>query len=316
MGGTVKKGLATLFWLCLAGWVQAGEKQIALTFDDLPIVEPLGFWRAREVSNMILRTLEKHAIKAAGFVVEEKIDEDPPKYIILEDWVSRGHILGNHTYGHVDLHQLSPRDFMYHVGDGDKHLWRVSKVHRVDFRYLRFPYLHQGDTKRKKNGVAKALRRIGYEIAPVTVLTDDLSFNQPYLDYEQNPGRLAHLKALYLEHIGSTLEYAERQSQQVFNRNIRHILWLHCGIATASFLEDLIQMLRGRGYQFIPFPEALSDSVFAREGKPPESYAGPYSLSFIDRVAATRELPFDPEHATLSSEEILERIADREKEED
>lgn len=309
----MKKEPAILILLCLPGWVGAEQKQITLTFDDLPIVEPLGFWRPREISNMILRSLERHKIKAAAFVVEERIDDDLPRFIILEDWLTRKHTLGNHTYSHVDLHQLNPQDFLQHVGDGDKYLWRASKLHQGNFRYLRFPYLHEGDTSRKKKAVAKALRRNGYEIAPVTVVTDDLHFNSPYLEYEQDPEKLAHLKAIYLEHIGSALEYAEGQSRKIFGRNIRHILWLHCGIATASFLDSLIEMLHSRGYQFISFPEALSDPAFSDEDEPSEKYVGPHSLSFIDRVAATRELPFDPEHASLSTEEIREKLADREK---
>lgn len=295
--------------LGLGAALQAGEKKIALTFDDLPTAGRLGFWTAREVSSMILRTLERHSIKAAGFVVEEKIDEDASRYIILEDWVTRGHALGNHTYGHVDLHQLSAEDFLHHVADGQKYLWRVSKVHRLNFRYLRFPYLHEGDTPGKKKDVAKALYNGGYEVAPVTVLTSDLSFNDLYIEYERDTERLARLKNVYLEHIGATLDYAESQSQKVFGRNIHHLLWLHCGIATASFLEDLVQMLRTRGYEFVSFPEALSDPAFQRtKGISPETYVGPESLSFVDRMAATRGVSYDPLHARLSKADIEARL--------
>ena len=289
---------------------RAEQKRIALTFDDLPSAGPLGFWIPREVSLMILRALERQGIKAAGFVVEERIDDDPSTYTVLHDWASRGHILGNHTYSHVDLHQLSVRDFLLHVKDGQKYLRRACKPYRRNYRYLRFPYLHEGDTPGKKKKIAKRLRQVGYAIAPVTVLTDDLNFSQAYLELEQNPEKLAPLKAIYLEHIGTSLDYAEGQSQRVFGRNINHILWLHCGIATAGFLEDLIEMLRGRGYDFISFPEALSDPVFENKKEPLESYVGPHSLSFIDRVAATRELPFDPDHSSLSIAEIRARLED------
>lgn len=257
---------------------------------------------------MILRTLERNSIKAAGFVVEEKIDEDLSTYPILEDWATRGHILGNHTYAHVDFHQLSVRDFLQHVGDGHKYLRRVSRTHRFNYRYLRFPYLHEGDTLKKKKSMAKALYGGGYEVAPVTIITEDLHFSEFYLKHEQNPEKLARLKEIYLEHIGASLEYSEGQSQEVFGRNINHILWLHCTIATAGFLEGVIEMLQGRGYSFISFPEALADPVFERKDEPLESYVGPYSLSFIDRVAATRELPFDAEHASLSTTEIRARL--------
>ncbi len=297
--------LCAILTLCsLWGQSQAEQKRITLTFEGLPSVGPLGFWTPREVSTMVLRVLKRNNIKAAGFLVEERIDDDLSTYPILEDWVTRGHIVGNHTYSHVDFHQLSVQDFLRHVGDGHKYLRRVSRAHPFKYRYLRFPYLHEGDTLEKKTKMAKALYGGGYEIAPVTVLTEDLHFSELYLEHEQNPEKLARLKAIYLQHIGASLEYAEGQSQKVFGRNIHHILWLHCTIATAGFLEDAIEMLRERGYSFVSFPEALADPVFERKDEPLESYVGPDSLGFIDRVAATRELPFDPEHASLSTEEI------------
>lgn len=305
--------LLVAFCALFAG-LRAQERKIALTFDDLPTIGPLGFWTPREVSLMILRTLERHAIKAAGFVVEEKIDEDLTRYIILEDWVSRGHVLGNHTYGHVDLHQLSAEDFLQHVSDGQKYLRKVSRRMRLKFRYLRFPYLHEGDTAGKKKDVAGSLYRGGYQVAPVTVLTSDLSFNRLYLEYERKPEALARLKEVYLGHVAAALDYAESQSMKAFERHISHLLRLHCGIATAGFLDDLVEMLKERGYQFVSFPEALSDPVFQdSEGRALESYVGPHGLSFIDRVAATRGLPFDPEHHVVSAQDVEKRLEEAEK---
>ena len=284
---------------------ESQDNQVALTFDDLPFLGPLGFWRAREVSNTILRTLDQHHIPAAGFVVEEKIDDDTTTYVVLEDWVKRGHVVGHHTYSHVDLNQLNAKDFLQHVADGQKYLWRLSKVHAFNFRYLRFPYLHQGDTQRKKKRVAKGLERRRYEIAHVTIKTSDHRFSSVYIEKEPVPESLDQLKTLYLEHISAALDYAETQSQAVFGRNIRHILRLHCSVATAHFLADLITMLINRSYTFISFPEALSDAAFASK----DNYAGPLGLSFIDRIAATRGLPFSAEQGELTDAEIRARLA-------
>ena len=302
-------GLLLLF---LGGWFSdpsarplAENKKISLTFDDLPALGPLGFWRPREISNTILRTLDRHEIKAAGFVVGEKIDDDLSTFIVLEDWVSRGHILGNQTYSDVDLNELSTKDFLEHVADGQNYLRRLSRAYPFNYRYLRYPFLHQGN-KRTKKGVAKALYNANYEIAHVTVKTSDDQFNRIYIGNEREPEKIAQLKLLYLEHITQALDYAESQSEKVFGRNINHILWLHGGAVTANFLEDLINQLLARGYHFIPFPEALSDPAFETE----ENYVGPLGLSFIDRVAASRGLPFDPEHDVISSREIEKRLAE------
>lgn len=281
------------------------ERKIALTFDDLPILGPVGYWRPREISNMILRTLKRQDIPAAGFVVEERIQDDLATFVVLEDWADAGHIVGNHTFAHVDLHQLKAKEFLEHVGDGQKYLKLLARSRRgFNYRYLRFPYLHEGDNEKKKKRVAKALYRANYQVAPVTIKTGDRRFNRIFLDVENDDLVRDRLKAIYLAHVGGAVDYGEAQSQAVFGRNIPHILWLHCAIATASFLEDTIRMLQERGYSFISMAEALKDPAFST----PETFAGPLGLSFIDRVAATRGLPYDAEHGEIRVSEIEERL--------
>ena len=306
-----------LFILLLAGigssqlvtWIpaQTPDRKIALTFDDLPGLGPSGYWRPREISRTILRTLKDHQIQAAGFVVGEKIDDDLTNFVVIEDWASQGHILGNQTHADVDLNELDADEFLEHLDDGQNYLRRLSRAFDFNYRYIRFPFLHQGNSERKKNRVAKALYKADYKIAPVTVKTSDYRFNQFYVEREGDPEKLSQLRLLFLEHITQALDYAESQSEAVFSRNIHHILWLRCGLATAQFLEDLIVQLRDRGYQFISLPEALSDPAFQTE----ETYVGPLGLSFIDRVAASRGLPFDPENGKMTRRD-LERLLDEE----
>lgn len=274
---------------------QEMEKKIALTFNDLPGRGPMGFWEPREISNMILRALEKHNIKAAGFVVQEKVDDRPILGVVLEDWASQGHILGNQTYSRVDFNVLSVDDFLHHVRDGQKDIRRYGRHFSFNYRYLRFPQLHQGDTKAKRKSIGKALRRSEYKIAHVTVKTSDHEFIRAYLENYTDEAKAAELKELYLAHISESLDYAESQSVKVFGRNISHIMQLRCSIATGAFLEDLIQFLQERGYSFVSFAEALSDPAYQTE----EDYAGPLGLSFIDRVAASRGLPFEEHQGEL-----------------
>ncbi len=286
---------------------QTPDRKIALTFDDLPGLGPSGYWRPREISRTILRTLADHQIQAAGFVVGEKIDDDLSNFVVVEDWASQGHLLGNQTHADVDLNELAADEFLEHLSDGQNYLRRLSRAFDFDYRYIRYPFLHQGNTEKNKNRVAKALYSADYKIAHVTVKTSDYRFNQFYVESEGDPEELAELKRLYLEHVLQALDYAESQSEAVFGRNINHILWLRCGLVTAQFLEDLILQLKERGYQFISLPEALADPAYQTE----ETYVGPLGLSFIDRVAASRSLPFDPEDGEMTRRD-LERLLDEE----
>ncbi len=264
-------------------------KQIALTFEKLPYMKPLGFWRPREISNRVLRTLEKEGIKAAGFVVQEKVEDDSSTYVVLDDWLSRGHTLGNQTWGDVDYNVITYDDFMEHATDGQKYLKKLSYKYDFNYRFLRFPLLHEGNEPRKKKRLRKSLDRGRYQIAHVTVKTTDWAFNQPYLDAEGDAERVAAVREAYLEHLAETLDYSEQQSEKVFGRQIPHVLQLRLCVATANFLPDLISLLRERGYQFVTLQQALDDEAYRTE----EEYVGPLGLTFIDRVAATRGLPFD-----------------------
>jgi hypothetical protein len=72
------------------------------------------------------------------------------------------------------------------------------------------------------------------------------------------------------------------------------------GIATGAFISDVIETLKERGYSFITVEEALADPAYLTE----EKYVGSDGLSFIDRVAATKGLPFNPNHAQTSRRAI------------
>lgn len=275
-------------------------RSIALTFNDLPGRGPFGFWRPREISNLILRTLEKHNAPAAGFVVQEKIEDDRTGLIVLDDWANRGFLLGNQSWGRADYNVLNFEDFWQHVMDGDKTIRALSLRHRIPYRFFRFPQLHQGNTSGKRKDAARALRRADYKVAHVTVKTSDHLFLAAFLAHEREPEAIAKLKALFLGHVSENLDYAERQSEAVFGRSIAQILLLRCTIATATFLDDLLTLLEQRGYSFVTLPEALKDPAYGT----PEEYAGPYGLSFIDRVADGKDIPYDETQGDLESGDV------------
>ncbi len=282
----------------------AQEKQIALTFDKLPFMEPLGFWTPRELSNLMLRALEAETAPALGFVVEEKIDDHPETYIILNDWVEHGQSLGNLTYGYVDLNELNTKDFLTHISDGQKYLRRALRMVRPIRRYFRFPQLHEGNTESKKHDVANRLRRAGFIIVPATVIMTDYEFNYYYDEAAASDESLNRFKDLYLGYLGDALDYAEQQSELVFERNIAQILRLHLGVGTANLMPDILRFLKERGYSFITVDKALEDPAYQSE----ETYVGPLGLSFIDRVAATRGIPFREDAGEISRRSVGERL--------
>jgi peptidoglycan/xylan/chitin deacetylase (PgdA/CDA1 family) len=71
--------------------------EVALTFDDGP--DPY-------TTPQVLDTLHKYNIEATFFVVGSSVRENPE---LVRRIVEEGHTLGNHTYTHTDMSELSPQ---------------------------------------------------------------------------------------------------------------------------------------------------------------------------------------------------------------
>lgn len=72
-------------------------KKIALTFDDGPSV----------YTEALLEGLEERQIKATFFVIGKNAEKYPE---IVEREAKDGHLIGNHTYNHVQITKLSEKD--------------------------------------------------------------------------------------------------------------------------------------------------------------------------------------------------------------
>ena len=81
------------------------------------------------------------------------------------------------------------------------------------------------------------------------------------------------------------------------------------GVATSMMLKPLIEALKSRGYGFVNLVDALDDPAYSTL----EEYVGPLGLTFIDRVAAIRGLPFDEGSGvdSRSLEKELEKFLER-----
>ena len=84
------------------------EKKIWLTFDDGP---------EEEVTEFILKTLKKLNIKASFFLIGKNIQAFPE---LTKEIIKEGHIVGNHSFSHLNGFKSKKEEYIYDVELGQK----------------------------------------------------------------------------------------------------------------------------------------------------------------------------------------------------
>jgi len=84
------------------------KAEIALTFDDGP--DPV-------FTPQILDKLQKYGVKATFFLLGANIEKYPE---IVKRIADEGHAIGNHTYSHPKLTEVSDEDYHYQIQKADE----------------------------------------------------------------------------------------------------------------------------------------------------------------------------------------------------
>lgn len=241
-------------FIALFSSVCFAEREIAITMDDLPLVAsrmntPGNQQRSTERFTQIVQTFQKYRVPAIGFVIAGAIEKG--QWAFLEQFRQAGFMLGNHTYTHYDLDQVSAEKYIADIDRADKILTPIMTTPK----YFRYPYLAEGN-KAKKQKVYDYLNEHHYIIAPVTIDSKDFAFNEmlykvPYHSREQY---IQKLKPRYLAYIWKQTLQAEKRAH---GKNVKQILLIHANILNSYVLGDILEMYQKNGYKFISLTEAL-----------------------------------------------------------
>jgi len=246
------------------------SRAMALTFDDLPYVSIDGDNAVAKVARVyheISGVLSAHRAPAVAFVNEDKLGDDgetKARTDILKSWVEAGVILGNHTYGHIDLNSVSIESFEDQILRGEAVSRRLMAGRQPYQLYFRHPFTHTGDTAGKKDAVAAFLARHGYRTAPHTIDTSDYLFNAAYVRAIRAQDRLTGRKIVeaYLTFSDAATAFAERAAVMMFRRDIPQTLVIHANDLNADQLDALLSRFEARGYRFISLAEAMRDEAY------------------------------------------------------
>jgi len=257
--------------------------EVALTFDDLPVHGPLPAGMTRvDVANCIIRALQAaHAPPTYGFVNAKGLQQEPASAPVLQLWRAAGFPLANHTFSHMDLNTNSVESFEQDLVANEQTL--KESMGREDWHWLRYPYLHEGDTPEKHRAVSNFLSEHGYKVAQVTISFGDYAYNAPYarcLAKNDQQG-IEQLRRSYMEGASDSLQQSRAMSNALFARNIKHVMLLHIGGFETLMLPHLLDLLKERGFTLIPLSEAESDPAYSMHPDLPANWGGTFLEQFV-----------------------------------
>jgi len=239
--------------------------QFSITVDDF-------HWRnavkqtAQERNQSILDTLSKHSIAAAAFVIGRNIEDQEGKDLVAA-WDRAGHLIGNHTYSHRNFN--APEADLNAYQEDIVRAEALLKEFPRFRKYLRFPMLKEGDTVEKRDRMRAFMSQSGYRNGHVTIDNSDWAIDQRLTArLKKDPNAdLKPYRDFYLEHMWARAEYYDSLAQRVAGRPVKHTILTHFNLLNGLFLNDVIRMLKGKGWQPIGAEEAFSDSVFLAQPK-------------------------------------------------
>lgn len=273
-----------LFTLILSlGGSLCFAQTLALTFDDG--LDPGRFPQASRWNEQILASLEQHGIESALFPTRASI-ETAGGLALVAAWSQAGHFIGNHTASHHSLadSKVSLAQFISDVQKADLAIRKLPTFVPM----LRFPYLIEGNTEAKRDGMRSWMSKNGYRNGMVSIDASDWHYSRIYSDHLKAGDQLKaqQLKQAYVRHMLDRAAYYDGLARQVIGRSPAHIMLLHTNHLNADALPELIQALKAHGWAITSASSAFEDPLY-RES--PDTL--PAGESIVWALAKARDLP-------------------------
>jgi peptidoglycan/xylan/chitin deacetylase (PgdA/CDA1 family) len=217
---------------------EARSRYVAFTFDDLPATQ--GY--APYVIQNITEKLTRHHVPAIGFVNESKLYTDgridTTKVAWLELWLNSNLDLGNHSYSHIGIDDVSLDDYKADVLKGEKIIKQLLKERGKTLTYYRHTQLRTGPTPESKKELEKFLRENGYKVAPVTLDNNDYIFANLYERSKGNKDTVMmnYVGMEYLKYMELIVKHFEQVSIDFLGYEVKQTLLLHANALNADYL--------------------------------------------------------------------------------
>lgn len=190
---------------------ESGVKEkpsIAITFDDGP---------SSRYTGRLLDGLKERNVKASFFLIGENAEENP---VLVERIYKEGHLIGNHTYSHVQMTHLSEKEAANEIERTDQVISAITGEHVA---YMRPPF-----------GAWQRELEIKMEVLPVLWSVDPLDWTTENVD--------------------------EIVSKVVTEVEEGDIILLHdCYASSVEAALRIVDILQKEGYEFVTVDRLLID---------------------------------------------------------
>ena len=288
-----------IFFAAFAGLGVA--QKLAITIDDLPQNGPLppGVTRV-DITRDTLAVLKKRQVPAVyGFINAKKLEGSVDGAEALKMWAA-AEPFGNHTYTHIDLEANTAEAFEREVEQNEPTLELLAKP-GSDWHWLRYPYLHEGDTVEKRRAVREYLTKRGYKIAQVTLDWEDYMWNNAYARCaaKNDAKSIEWLRTSYLSTASEFLDLGRAQAKLIYGHEINYVLLMHLGAYSSTIMPDALDLVNKKGFKLVTLEEAQSDPVYQGDPDIGLHDAG----TMLDQMMQLKQIPY-PEHVEKPYKEL------------
>jgi peptidoglycan/xylan/chitin deacetylase (PgdA/CDA1 family) len=293
-----------VFVAALAGFGAA--QKLAITIDDLPQngALPPGVTRVDITRDTLAALKKRHVPPVYGFINAKKLEGSVDGAEALKLWVA-AEPFGNHTYSHIDLEQNTAEAFERDVEQNEPTLELLAKPgpgkSGNDWHWLRYPYLHEGDTVEKRRVVREYLTKRGYKIAQVTLDWEDYMWNSAYARCaaKNDKKSIEWLRTSYLSTASEFLDLGRAQAKLIYGHEINYVLLMHLGAFSSTIMPDALDLLKKKGFKLVTLEEAESDPVY--QGDPDIGLHDAGTL--LDQMMQLKQIKY-PEHVEKPYKEV------------
>ena len=254
---------ALLLGSCASVQSSDPRPEIAITIDDLPVHAPYPPGATpTEVNEQMIAALNAGGVPVIGFVNGAGTEQHPETLQVLREWRGAGLLLGNHTWTHPHLSEITLQQFEDELTKGDDLLSRLGDG--SDWRWFRYPFLDEGKDEAQRTAARQILAKHGYRVADVTTSFSDWAFTGAWArcNAAGDKASVAELEDMYMDAAKESISVARGTARALYGRDIPYVLLMHISAMSAHMMPRVIKLYRDAGFRFVTIQQAESDPVY------------------------------------------------------